>query len=326
MVIIALIWPSPGVSISSASTAAGSSESASGWPETLLCQRPGPEPASRPVTARGGRHRRQREHHPAGPVQVAGQDVDDVDQPAADGAEFDGGRARSGRRRQRWARRRVPWPECGCRRPSTPQCAATVSGAKSRASSRTSSNPATWSARSSERHQVLVEQDVDDGEQQCRVGAGPRRHVPVGELGGAGAGRVDDDQRAAALTQAAQLAGEICGGGQAAVGHQRIRADDHQVVGAVEIGHGERDGAAEHQAAAPRVWASGRGCSRSTPGGCPERGRSAAGTARPPRCGRWGCRGTRPRTHRRARGPPRRDRRRPPRTPRPRWPRSARRR
>ncbi len=46
----------------------------------------------------------------------------------------------------------------------------------------------------SEIDEVLVEQHVHDGEQQRRIGAGPRRDVAVGQFGGAGAGRVDDDE------------------------------------------------------------------------------------------------------------------------------------
>ncbi len=54
-------------------------------------------------------------------------------------------------------------------------------------------------------------------------------------------------ERPPRLRSAAQLAGEVGGSGKAAVGHQRIRADDHEVVGAVQIRHRERHGAAEHQ-------------------------------------------------------------------------------
>ncbi len=89
---------------------------------------------------------------------------------------------------------------------------------------------------------------MHDGEQQGGVGAGTGSDVAIGEFGGAGAGRVDDDEPAAALAQGAQLAGEVGGGGQTTVGHKGIRADDDEVVGAVEVGHGEGDRAAEHVA------------------------------------------------------------------------------
>ncbi len=96
--------------------------------------------------------------------------------------------------------------------------------------------------------QVLVEEHVHDGEHQCGVGARAGGEVVVGEFGGAGAGGVDHDEPAAALAQRPQLARKVGGGGQTAVGHKGIRADDDEVVGAVEVGHGERDRAAEHQA------------------------------------------------------------------------------
>ena len=86
---------------------------------------------------------------------------------------------------------------------------------------------------------------MHDGEQQRGIGAGAGREVAVGEFGGAGAARVDDGERAAAPAQALELAGEVGGGGQTAVGLQRVGADEQQVVGAVEVGHGDGDGAAE---------------------------------------------------------------------------------
>ena len=78
------------------------------------------------------------------------------------------------------------------------------------------------------RRQGLLEQHVHDREQQRGVGARARREVAIGEFGGAGAGRVDDDEPAAALAQRPQLAWEVGGGGQTAVGHKGIRADDRR--------------------------------------------------------------------------------------------------
>ena len=82
--------------------------------------------------------------------------------------------------------------------------------------------------------------------------------MAIGQFGGAGAGRVDDDEPAAALAQRPQLAGKVRSGGQTAVGDKGIRADDHQIVGAVKIGHREGDGAAEHEPSATclGIWSS----------------------------------------------------------------------
>src|SRR3954465_3386156 len=83
--------PSPGVTISSTSVVAGSSPRTSGSPRTRLGQRPGRDPgravhAGEPAPGPGpgprGPVRREREHRAAGAVEVAGEDVDDVDQPA----------------------------------------------------------------------------------------------------------------------------------------------------------------------------------------------------------------------------------------------------
>ena len=96
--------------------------------------------------------------------------------------------------------------------------------------------------------------------------------VAVGEFGGAGAGRVDDGEPAAALAQRPELAGEVGGGGQTAVGHKGIRADDHQIVGAVEVGHREGDGAAEQVAERDVLGHLVQRAGGDTPGGCRARG------------------------------------------------------
>ena len=98
-------------------------------------------------------------------------------------------------------------------------------------------------------HQVLIEQHVDDGEQQCPVAAGARRDVAVGDFGGPGAVRVDDGQSAAAALEVFELAGEVGHRGHTSVGDQRIGPYDHQVIGALDVGHGERQRAAVEVAA-----------------------------------------------------------------------------
>ena len=84
MVISARTWPSPGVSISSARQATGSSPKTS--PSAAHAAVPAAEgraPAA-PGLARRVRRadRRAREHRAAGAVEVAGEDVEDVDEPA----------------------------------------------------------------------------------------------------------------------------------------------------------------------------------------------------------------------------------------------------
>ena len=80
--------PGPGVSISSASAATGSSPPNSGRPRTRLFQRPG----CRALALRAPRTHevdgRRREHRAALGVEVAGHDVEHVHQPARDAAEL----------------------------------------------------------------------------------------------------------------------------------------------------------------------------------------------------------------------------------------------
>src|SRR5258708_12203858 len=63
---------------------------------------PGDKALARPRGPRCGGHRREGEHRPTRPIEVAGEDVDDVDQPATDGPEFDCGRTDSAVYRRRW--------------------------------------------------------------------------------------------------------------------------------------------------------------------------------------------------------------------------------
>lgn len=97
--------------------------------------------------------------------------------------------------------------------------------------------------------ELLFEEDVRHGGEEQRVGAGPDRHMPVGEFGGAGASRVDDGQGAAAGSQGLELAGEVGGGAEAAVGFQGVGADEQEVVGVVQVRHGDRVGVAVEQSA-----------------------------------------------------------------------------
>ena len=100
--------------------------------------------------------------------------------------------------------------------------------------------------QSAEIGQVLVEQHVDDGEQQRSVGAGARRYVEVGHLGGTRPVRIQHHQPAAALADRFELSDEIGCGGETSVGHQRVSADDYEVIGAIEIGNRERNRRAVH--------------------------------------------------------------------------------
>ena len=149
----------------------------------------------------------QWEHRPAGAVEVAGQDVDDVDEPAAQRAEFDCGRtdpAVDGRR--------GGGGDLACQGADLVGGHAAVGGDVVRrepVGQRTNVvDTADVFGHSPEVDKAFFEEHVHDREQQRGVGARPGSNVPIGQFGRACAGRVDDDEPAAALTQRPQLAGK----------------------------------------------------------------------------------------------------------------------
>ena len=79
-------------------------------------------------------------------------------------------------------------------------------------------------------------------EQQRRIGAGADRDVLVGLARGLGAARIDHHHLAATLAQLAQSPAHVGRGHHAAVRHQRVRADAEEEVGAIDVGHRDRDG------------------------------------------------------------------------------------
>ena len=89
-----------------------------------------------------------------------------------------------------------------------------------------------------EAHQLLGKQGVHQGGQQKHIGAGADEMVGVGHGGGFGAARVDHDQPAAARLHGTRLALEVGHGPHAAVAGQRVGADHQQQVGAHDVGQG----------------------------------------------------------------------------------------
>ena len=96
-------------------------------------------------------------------------------------------------------------------------------------------------------HQPLVEQRVQDGEQQERVGAraGSGRCQSARAAVSVRRGSIDDQPAAAGLHRL-QPPLDAGRGHQAAVRGQRVRAQHQEVVGAVDVGHRHQELVAEH--------------------------------------------------------------------------------
>ena len=155
------------------------------------------------LAARVGRARRGlREHRAAGTVEVPGEHVQHVDEPARDRAELllagadapvDGG-ALGAAARSRASPRMVAAVDAARRRDGLRREVARQSLDVVEADDvlREPSRP----------DESLREQDVDEGEQQERVGAGADEVMLVGLVRGARAARIDDDDAAAARADA----------------------------------------------------------------------------------------------------------------------------
>ena len=186
--------------------------------------------------AAGGR---QREHRAARPVEVAGQHVEHVDQPAGDGTVLDGGgtdpAVHGGPRRG---------GEVGGELRDGLRRDAGVAGHDGRRERRDERphrlDPGHVLVQPARPDEVPREQLVHHPQQQIHVGTRADRHVPVGDPRCPAAPRIDDDELPAAGLERLEPARRVRHGPQAAVGRVRIGAEDQQEVGAVDVRY--RDG------------------------------------------------------------------------------------
>ena len=204
---------------------------------------PAPEahaaPDPRLATGVGAAGRRLREHRAARPVEVAREHVQDVDEPRRERAELlragaDArvhGRGRRTRELTRDAARRVR-VDTGVLRDALrrelgrghAQLVETVDVVGHRA----------------QIDEVVGEQHVGEREEEQGVRAGPDRDVLVRFVGGLGSARVDDDEPASARSERAEAPGQVGRGQQAAVGRERVRTEHQEIVGAIDVGHRDR--------------------------------------------------------------------------------------
>ena len=97
-----------------------------------------------------------------------------------------------------------------------------------------------------EAHPSLREDHLQHGGQQQGIGARPDGEMFVRRLGGLGAARVDDDHAPPARPDAGEAAAHVGSAHQAAVGNERIGADDEEEVGPVHVRHRDQPEMSEH--------------------------------------------------------------------------------
>ena len=89
--------------------------------------------------------------------------------------------------------------------------------------------------------EVAREQLAHDREEDRRVRAGTDEVVLVGDLRGLGPARVEHDESPTARGELASAPREVRNGPQGAVRGHRVVADEHEEVGAVDVGHREEE-------------------------------------------------------------------------------------
>ena len=242
----ARIWPSPGVSISSARHATGSSPKTSGSPRTRLCQRPSctPRPvpglaaacSAAPAAAFG-------EHRAARAVEVAGEHVERRRRASSRACRTPACRCRCARRPRR-ARR--PASSRAIRRMSSAgdpagraRRASGVNGADQLA--RPASSPSTCSASAPGSTRPSAKSTLHQRER------GSSASVPGRMKWCSSASSAVRLRRGSITTTlpprsriAAQPAAHVGRGHQAAVRRERVGAEHQQVVGAVDVGDRDR--------------------------------------------------------------------------------------
>ena len=141
--------------------------------------------------------------------------------------------------------------------------------------------------------ETFVEQRVGDRGQQQRVRAGTDREPFVGLLRGAAAPGVDDDEPPAPRLHRLDPTREVGGRAQAPVRRVGVGAEHDEEVGAVEVGHRDRDRRSEHVPGrhVARHLVDGRravALPRAQPGE-----QRPVEASSPTGCAPWDCRGTR---------------------------------
>jgi hypothetical protein len=193
------------------------------------------------------------EHRAARPVEVARENGDEVDRPARERTEalhasahapVDCGRGRLG--------------ELACQTPDglggDPAARPDTFGGKARDNALDGVEPVQQAIAAAQRDAPFREEHVHHREQEGGVGTGYDEVMLVGARRRLAAARIHHDELAASGSQCRQALADARRRHQAAVRDHRVRAQDEQVVGSIDVGHGGAQRASVH---APRLHVAG---------------------------------------------------------------------
>ena len=198
----------------------------------------------------GPRHRNrgEREHRAAHRVEIPGEEIQQLDEPLANGAE--------GLRRQADA----PVNDRGRRVANLLRDGAHRLGGNSRRRRRAlhaegadrldrALEPRQSIAVALDARRPELEHRVHQREEECGIGAGADEVVARRDVRRLGAARIDDDDLAAAFANRLQSRGDVGHRHDAAVGRDRIAAEDQPVHRAVHVGDGNHEKMPVHRVA-----------------------------------------------------------------------------
>ena len=192
---------------------------------------------------------REGEHRTTLAVEVPRERVHDIDEPRRDGAELLGARADASVHGR---------PLRGGEIPRHPPDRGRFDAAHGRdvlrgevlRQARDLVDAFDVTLRVAEAHQAFGDDRVHQREEEVGVGARSDEEVLVGFLRGLGAARIHHDQATATGADCPQPAGDVRHRHEAAVRRERVRAQDEEVVRAVEVRDRNAQRAPEHESCA----------------------------------------------------------------------------
>ena len=199
------------------------------------------------------RRGRVREHCAAFAVEVAAHDVQDVDGPTGEGSEALGTGPQSAVTSGRRGRCKLP-REGSDRVRFDPRESRDAFRRKRGGKFLDFVESPRLRGEAPGRSEPLIEQDVHDREQECRVRTGSNEVVFVRQFGRLAAARIDDDDFSAAIANRSQARAKIGRRQQASIRYRRVRAQHEQVVGAIDVGYRDDVIPTKHLLAREILW------------------------------------------------------------------------
>ncbi len=184
-------------------------------------------------------NRRQGEQATALPVQVACENVEDLDRPLAQGTEALGGYAHAAIADSSVRSREIMGHGLNDFHGHPGVCCSPLGGQVGDRSAH-GLDPVHYGFELTQLNQSIPVQHVDHGQQQRGIGSGPHRMIVSGQLRCFGSSRIDHHQFAAPPGQGFDALAHVGHGPNAAIGCHGVGPQHQKVIGPVDVGNGEQ--------------------------------------------------------------------------------------